>query len=235
MDGCRNEGSILAVTAVKFKLNSGIISAAASARRLTPSGRGAGPADSYPPEVQSINGSVFPAVKYTFRSFFSILDHGRVPEDVVSALGQAPASVEVAPPAAPEAPPVDRATQFLALLQRDGRLLDFLMEDLGAYGDAQVGAAARDVHAGCRAVLTRYLSISPVVDEEEGQQLKIERGTDRPASRSSAMSPANRPTPASSVTAAGGRHASTCRRFRPPCSPFSLPPKSKFCKSRIFP
>ena len=120
----------------------------------------------------------FRRVKYAFRSFFSILDHGRVPEDVVSALRQAPASVEVAPPAAPEAPPVNRATQFLALLQRDGRLLDFLMEDLGAYGDAQVGAAARDVHAGCRAVLTRYLSISPVVDEEEGQQLKIERGTD---------------------------------------------------------
>ena len=120
----------------------------------------------------------FRRVKYAFRSFFSILDHGRVPQDVVSALGQSPAPVEAVPPAAPEAPPVDRATQFLALLQRDGRLLDFLMEDLGAYGDAQVGAAARDVHAGAVQVLTRYLSISPVVDEEEGQQLTIERGAD---------------------------------------------------------
>lgn len=121
----------------------------------------------------------FRRVTYTFRSFFSILDHSRVPDDVVSALGQAPAGkVEVSRPAAPEVPPVDRATQLLALLQRDGRLLDFLMEDLAAYGDAQIGAAARDVHAGCRTVVTRYLSISPVVDEEEGQRLTVERGTD---------------------------------------------------------
>ena len=121
----------------------------------------------------------FRRVTYAFRSFFSILDHSRVPDDVVSALGQAPAGkVEVSRPAAPEVPPVDRATQLLALLQRDGRLLDFLMEDLAAYGDAQIGAAARDVHAGCRTVVTRYLSISPVVDEEEGQRLTVERGTD---------------------------------------------------------
>ena len=98
---------------------------------------------------------------------------------MVSALGQSPAApVDAPPPAAPEAPPLDRATQLLALLQRDGRLLDFLMEDLAAYGDAQIGAAARDVHAGCRTVLTRYLSSSPVVDEEEGQRLTVERGTD---------------------------------------------------------
>ena len=82
------------------------------------------------------------------------------------------------PPAAPEAPPVDRATQLLALLQRDGRLLDFLMEDLAAYGDAQVGRRG----AGCSRRLPdgadAYLSISPVVDEEEGQRLTVERGTD---------------------------------------------------------
>ncbi|MEN3340264.1 MAG: hypothetical protein V7647_3940 [Acidobacteriota bacterium] len=116
-------------------------------------------------------------VKYAFRSFFSILDHSRVPPDVVAALGEAPRTVD-APAAVAEPPRGDRAAQLLALLQRDGRLLDFLLEDLGSYGDAQIGAAARDVHAGCRAVLTRYLSISPVLDEEEGQTLKIERGAD---------------------------------------------------------
>ena len=164
-----------------------------------------------------MNGSVFPAREVRVPL---LLLHPRprprACDDVVSALGQPPAPVEAAPPAAPEAPPVDRATQFLALLQRDGRLLDFLMEDLAAYGDAQVGAAARDVHAGCRTVLTRYLSISPVVDEEEGQQLRSSGAPIRPASRSSATSPASRPTPASSATAAGRRHASNCRRFRPP-------------------
>jgi hypothetical protein len=117
-------------------------------------------------------------VKYAFRSFFSILDHSRVPPDVVAALGEAPRTRDVPAAVVAEPPRADRAAQLLALLQRDGRLLDFLLEDLGSYGDAQIGAAARDVHAGCRAVLTRYLSISPVVDEEEGQMLRIERGAD---------------------------------------------------------
>ncbi len=117
-------------------------------------------------------------LKYAFRSFFSILDHSRVPDDVVTALVQVAPGRDTKATVVPEPPRADRATQMLALLQRDGRLLDFLLEDLGSYGDAQIGAAARDVHAGCRGVLTRYLSISPVVDEEEGQTLRVERGAD---------------------------------------------------------
>lgn len=114
-------------------------------------------------------------LKYAFRSFFSLLDYGRIPEDVVEAVvKEAPA------PAAPVAPPetTDRAVQMLALLQRDGRLVDFLMEDLAAYPDAQVGAAVRDVHAGCRAALGRYATLTPVIDDEEGRTVTVERGTD---------------------------------------------------------
>ena len=55
------------------------------------------------------------------------------------------------------------------------------MEDLTAYQDAQVGAAVRDVHAGCRSALTRYADLAPVMDDEEGQTVTVERGTD-PAS-----------------------------------------------------
>lgn len=125
----------------------------------------------------------FRRVKYAVRSFFSILDHSRLPEDVMAALVQPPAPVAAPASAAPAAPqsrpePDDRATQLLALLQRDGRLVDFLLEDLGTYGDAQVGAAVRDVHAASRGVLTRYLSIAPVVDEEEGEAVTVERGAD---------------------------------------------------------
>jgi Domain of unknown function (DUF2760) len=117
-------------------------------------------------------------VKYAFRSFFSILDHSRVPDDVVAALVRIP--VDAAPPVTAVSPPdpVSRATQLLALLQRDGRLVDFLMEDLGSYADAQVGAAVRDVHAGCRTVLTRYLTISPVMEEQEGDTVTVDRGAD---------------------------------------------------------
>jgi hypothetical protein len=67
---------------------------------------------------------------------------------------------------------------MLALLQRDGRLVDFLMEDLAAYPDAQVGAAVRDVHSGCRQALSRYVTLAPVLDDDEGRPVTVERGTD---------------------------------------------------------
>jgi hypothetical protein len=116
-------------------------------------------------------------VAYAFRAFFSILFHGRIADDIVAALVARPDLelnvVRVTPP-----DPIDRATQMLALLQRDGRLLDFLMEDLAAYPDAQVGAAVRDVHAGSRQALDRYFSLAPVMHEQEGQTVTVERGAD---------------------------------------------------------
>ena len=117
-------------------------------------------------------------VKYAFRTFFSILDHGRVPADVSAALGGAVSGVEPGSAPVATAPPPDRALQLLGLLQRDGRLLDFLMEDIAAYGDVQIGAAVRDVHAGCRAVLAKYLSIAPVLTEAEGDTIALDRSAD---------------------------------------------------------
>ena len=115
-------------------------------------------------------------LKYAFRSFFSLLDYGRVPDDIVEAI----VTKRAAPPPSPPvvADDTDRAIQILALLQRDGRLVDFLMEDLAAYPDAQVGAAVRDVHAGSRAALTRYATLAPVIDDEEGRPVTVDRGTD---------------------------------------------------------
>jgi hypothetical protein len=119
-------------------------------------------------------------LKFAFRSFFSILDHSRIPDDIAAELVKAPAVPEPpkAPPVAAAVDTTDRATQLLSLLQRDGRLLDFVMEDLGPYQDAQIGAAARDVHAGCRQMLSRYFTLSPVMDGEEGESVTVERGTD---------------------------------------------------------
>ena len=70
------------------------------------------------------------------------------------------------------------AEKILGLLQRDGRLVDFLMEDITAYPDAQVGAAVRDVHANCRASLSRYVTLAPVVDTEEGGRMTVQVGAD---------------------------------------------------------
>jgi len=56
---------------------------------------------------------------------------------------------------------------LLGLLQRDGRLIDFLKEEIGGYSDEQIGAAARDIHRGCRAVLEEYLKLEPILDQPE--------------------------------------------------------------------
>lgn len=119
-------------------------------------------------------------LKYAFRTFFSILDFSAIPGDVVEAMvRREEAAAPDEPAAVPEGPePADRALQMLALFQREGRLIDFLMEDLAAYSDAQIGAAVRDVHAGCRRALDRYLSLEPVIDDDEGRPVRVERGTD---------------------------------------------------------
>ena len=65
---------------------------------------------------------------------------------------------------------------FLATLQDKGRLVDFLMDDINAYDDQQVGAAARVVHAGCKAALLEHFQIGPVRTEAEGSTVRIEAG-----------------------------------------------------------
>jgi hypothetical protein len=65
---------------------------------------------------------------------------------------------------------------FLAILQEGGRLVDFLMEDITTYNDAQVGAAARVIHEGCKAVLREHFKIRSVRDESEGSSVAIPVG-----------------------------------------------------------
>jgi hypothetical protein len=70
------------------------------------------------------------------------------------------------------------ALRLLAVLQRDGRLVDFLQEDISGAGDADVGAAARVVHAGCRKALAEYVTLEPVRPEAEGDSLTLDAGFD---------------------------------------------------------
>ena len=90
-------------------------------------------------------------------------------------------------PAAPtatldQAPP-DSALLLLGLLQTEGRLVDFLQQDVADYSDQQVGAATRVVHQGCRRVLDDYLTIAPVRAEDEGARVVVEAGFDPGAVR----------------------------------------------------
>jgi len=65
---------------------------------------------------------------------------------------------------------------FLATLQERGRLIDFLMDDITTYDDAQVGAAARVVHQGCKAALQEHFRIQPIREEGEGSAVTISAG-----------------------------------------------------------
>lgn len=77
----------------------------------------------------------------------------------------------------------DAALQILALLQREGRFIDFLEEDVAGFSDAQVGAAARVVHTGCRKALRDHVTLRPIRDEEEGQKVELGKGFDAKAIR----------------------------------------------------
>jgi len=110
-----------------------------------------------------------------FRSFFDILFGGKLSEGVLAGLGLTKRSAGPAsapkPAAAPPAPAIktsDGALQMLAILQRDSRLLDFLMEDLATYSDDQIGAAVRELHDQCRDAVARYVTLQPVIDGVEG-------------------------------------------------------------------
>lgn len=124
----------------------------------TPSTRAAGP-------------SFFARIAIAFGAFFRALANAEFAAEVKRAAerGGGPALRSVEPEA---------ALQLLALLQAEGRLVDFLEESVDGYTDAQIGAAARVVHQGCRKVLHEHLTLAPVRAEREGVQLLLPPGFD---------------------------------------------------------
>lgn len=117
-----------------------------------------------------------------WRAFWGLL---RSPELAArwSAFLSAPAAVSP-PPAPAVAPPepspvsADAAVFTLVLLQREGRLVDFLQEPLEGFSDAQVGAAARQIQADCRRVLEKVFGVEALRQEAEGSQVAIPAGFD---------------------------------------------------------
>ncbi|MDX9844565.1 MAG: DUF2760 domain-containing protein [Aquabacterium sp.] len=100
-------------------------------------------------------------------------------------LAASPVAAPTAPvvPATPKAADTTAALQLLSLLQREARLVDFVQEDIAAYSDAEIGAAARVVHEGCRKVLREHVSLAPVRAENEGSRLTLPAGFDASAVR----------------------------------------------------
>lgn len=103
--------------------------------------------------------------------FFRVLFDG-----VFAARAFGAAEPEEKPKKLPEAPPVTSALQLLALLQREGRFVDFVQEDLAKRSDAEIGSVARVVHEGCRKALRAHATIAPVRSEAEGSSLVLQAG-----------------------------------------------------------
>lgn len=68
------------------------------------------------------------------------------------------------------------ACELLILFQREGRLVDFLDQEIEDFDDEEVGAAVRDIHKGCRKVLKEHFEITPVMDGEEGESTTVKKG-----------------------------------------------------------
>jgi hypothetical protein len=102
------------------------------------------------------------------RAFFKALFNRKFSQKVDELLKE----MKALPPGAP--PPT--AAQLLAVLQKEGRLLDFLSESLDGFADAQVGGVARGVHSGCAKVLQQYLTLQPVLPEKDGESVEVPVG-----------------------------------------------------------
>ena len=89
------------------------------------------------------------------------------------------------PPPKPAGPPKPspEPLRLLALLQAEARLVDFLMEDIAAANDQQVGSAVRDIHRKAQAALKQHLVIDTVLPAAEGETATVPAGFDPSAVR----------------------------------------------------
>jgi hypothetical protein len=142
-----------------------------------------------------------------FRCFFKLLFTGKLPAAAAARLPEAkqaeakalpepkkepepekekdkkrPAVAEVKPIVKPSADLAanhrDGALALLALLQREGRLVDFLRESLDTYEDADIGVAVRDIHRGCKKVIEEHFVLEAVMPGEEDTRVKVPAGFD---------------------------------------------------------
>jgi hypothetical protein len=137
-----------------------------------------------------------------FACFFKLLFGGKLPAGAVAYLPEGAAPAKALPDAKAE-PVVEKVVErvvekiverpaktnaatnhrdgglaMLALLQREGRLVDFLREPLDGFGDADIGAAVRDVHRGCKKVLDQHLTMEAVMPGAEEDKVTVPKGFD---------------------------------------------------------
>jgi len=125
--------------------------------------------------------SVLSRLILALATFWRILVDARLAGEVARIRGGSPTAAPETKtsdlPRLREAEP-NAGLQLLGLLQQEGRFVDFLQEDVGSYSDAEVGAAARIVHEGCKKTLRQHFTIDAVRAESEGTRVTLEEGFD---------------------------------------------------------
>jgi hypothetical protein len=117
-----------------------------------------------------------------FKCFWRALTDPRFGQRVQPLLVEVAAAAPAAPAPraaeAPKPPARSEALTLLSVLQREGRLIDFLKEPIAGYNDAQIGAAVRDIHRDCAAALERMFAIKPLLDLTDGSPAEVPVGFD---------------------------------------------------------
>lgn len=101
------------------------------------------------------------------KTYFRVLGDAALTERIRPLL-EPPAEEAAKPPRLSPEP-----LRLLALLQREGRLLDFLLEDIQAASDDQIGAGVRELHRQAQTVIKEHLVLEPVLAKNEGETVEI--------------------------------------------------------------
>ena len=131
------------------------------------------------PAVPETHLTLFERLWLALSSFFRILANGEYAANVMrlETLPPSSSAVESAAPARVERD-LRPALQLLSVLQREGRLVDFVQQDILQFSDADVGAAARVVHDGCFRALQQVAQFLPIRDDIEGHVVTVAAGFD---------------------------------------------------------
>jgi hypothetical protein len=124
-----------------------------------------------------LGGFSFARFGLALRAYFKVLGNPDVAKKVEPLLVTAPPEPVRAPKLSGE------PLRLLALLQREGRLLDFLLEDVSGATDEQIGAGVRDIHKKSQAVLKEHLTLEPVLPGQEEAPVDVPAGFDPSAVR----------------------------------------------------
>ncbi len=135
--------------------------------------------------------SFFARLAFAFAAFFRILFDAELAGRLwrareIETPKEAPPEAEPEPEKpAPRAEPGEAeqgeergALMLLSILQREGRLVDFLEQEIASFSDADIGAAARAVHEGARRALHAHTTLEPARDEKEGARVTLPAGFD---------------------------------------------------------